>query len=271
MRAKRKEGKKIASNPDLRAFVELHLLDDQEPEEISRRLRNIEKSLPYISGSAIRRYIVSPYGRRIEAHRRKTFGKRRKHRGNRTRLKDKRMIDKRPLKIERRWGLGHFEGDFIVSGKSGKGMVLGLRDRKVRKNLLEKILPMSVRNVERALVRMRRRYPEMQTITLDNDILFLEHKRLEQVLGITIYFCHEHSPWEKPSIEQLNKSLRRYIPKGSDISKYSRRFIRKLEQKMNRRFMSVLDSLTPDEAYEKEKRRKQRRAARLNRNHERSN
>jgi len=136
MRAKRKEGKKIASNPDLRAFVELHLLDDQEPEEISRRLRNIEKSLPYISGSAIRRYIVSPYGRRIEAHRRKTFGKRRKHRGNRTRLKDKRMIDKRPLKIERRWGLGHFEGDFIVSGKSGKGMVLGLRDRKVRKNLL---------------------------------------------------------------------------------------------------------------------------------------
>ncbi len=271
MRAKRKEGKKIASNPDLRAFVEYHLMDDQEPEEIARRLKNVEKGLPYVSGSAVRRYIRSPYGRKIESHRKKIFGKRKRRKGSRKRLKDKRMIDKRPMKINMRWGLGHFEGDFIVSGKSGKGMVLGLRDRKVRKNLLEKILPVSVRNVERALVRMKNRYPEMQTITFDNDLLLLEHKRLEKVLSIKIYFCHEHSPWEKPSIEQLNKSLRRYIPKGSDISKYSREFIKKLEEKMNRRFMGVLNSLTPDEAYEKEKRQKQRLAARLNRNIERSN
>jgi len=271
MRAKRKEGKKIASNPDLRAFVERHLMDDQEPEEIARRLRNVEKGLLYVSGSAVRRYIRSPYGRKIEVHRRKAFGKRRRKRTNRKRLKDKRMIDKRPLKINKRWGLGHFEGDFIVSGKSGKGIVLGLRDRKVRKNILEKILPVSVRNVERALVRMKKRYPEMQTITFDNDLLLLEHKRLERVLSIKIYFCHEHSPWEKPSIEQLNKSLRRYISKGSDISKYSRRFIRRLEEKMNRRFMGVLNSLTPNEAYEKEKRRKQRLEARLNRKSERSN
>jgi len=271
MRAKRKEGKKIASHSELRVFVERHLMDDQEPEEIARRLRNVEMDLPYVSGSAMRRYIRSPYGRRIEAHRRKVFGRRNRRTGRRKRLKDRRTIHERPMKINRRWGLGHFEGDFIVSGKSGTGMVLGLRDRKVRRNLLEKILPVSVRNVERALVRMKKRYPEMQTITFDNDLLLLEHRRLETVLGIRIYFCDEHSPWQKPSIEQLNKSLRRYIPKGADISRYSRKFIHRLEEKMNRRFMGVLDSLTPDEAYAREQRRKQRLAARLNRNHECSN
>ena len=271
MRAKRKEGKKIASHPELRAFIEHHLLDDQEPEEIARRLKNVEKQLPYVSGSAIRRYIRSPYGRKIEVHRKKVFGKQRRHRRRGRRLKDRRSIHKRPLKINRRWGLGHFEGDFLESGKSGKGLILGLRDRKVRKNLLEKILPESVRNVERGLVRMRKRYPEMQTITFDNDLLFLEHKRLEKILSIKIYFCDEHSPWQKPSIENLNKSLRRYIRKGSDISKISRKKIRKLEEKMNRRFMSVLNSITPDEAYEKEKRRKQRLTAQLNRKAERSN
>jgi len=176
------------------------------------------------------------------------------------------MIDKRPLKISNRWGLGHMEGDFIVSGKSGKGLVFALRDRKTRKNLLEKILPVSLRTVDLALGRMKKRYPEMQTITFDNDILFLEHQKLEKKYHIKIYFCFPHSPWQKPSIENLNQTLRRYIPKSSDISKYSRRFIQKLEAKLNRKFMDCLGSFTPDEAYEREKKQKTRWQARRNLN-----
>ncbi len=255
-------GRTIALDTDLRSFVETHLLDDQSPENISLRLKRIEKNVLYVSASAIRRFIKSPYGRKIESHRAKVFKKKRRSRPSKPRIADKRLIDKRPSKINKRWGLGHMEGDFIVSGKSGKGIILGLRDRKIRKNLLERILPVSVRNVERALVRMKKRYPEIQTITFDNDILFLEHKRLERILGIKIYFCHVHAPWEKPSIENLNKDLRRYIPKSSDISKYSKRFVQKLEAKMNRRFMDVLGSLTPDEAYAREKKKRAQRSAR---------
>ena len=246
-------------------------MDDQSPEEISKRLKRVEKHLPYVSASAIRRYIKTPYGRRIEAHRAKVFKKKRRHRGVRPRIKDKRPISQRPSKINKRWGLGHMEGDFIVSGKSGKGIVLGLRDRNIRKNLLEKILPVSVSGVERALLRIKKRYPEMQSITFDNDLLLLEHKRLEQKLGIKIYFCDVHAPWQKPSIENLNKILRRYIPKSSDISKYSRQFIQKLEAKMNRKFMDCLNSLTPNEAHEKEKKQKQRREACLKKKRGRSN
>ena len=264
-RYNRAVGKKIALDRDLRKFVETHLLDDQSPEEISKRLKRIERHLAYVSGSAIRRYIKSVYGRRIESHRARVFKKKRRHRGARPRIADKRLITERPSKINKRWGLGHMEGDFIVSGKSGIGIVLALRDRKVRKNLLERILPVSVRNVERALVRMKKRYPEMQTITFDNDILFLGHKRLERILGIRIYFCHVHSPWEKPSIENLNKDLRKYIRKGSDISKYSVYRIKKLEAKLNRRFMDVLGSLTPDEAYAREKLKRAQRGAKNHR------
>ena len=264
-RYNRAVGKKIALDKNLRKFVEEHLLDDQSPEEISKRLKRIEKHLAYVSGSAIRRYIKSVYGRRIESHRAKVFKKKHRRRGAKPRIADKRGIDERPSKINKRWGLGHFEGDFIVSGTNGTGIVLALRDRKVRKNLLERILPVSVRNVERALVRMKKRYPEMQTITFDNDILFLEHKRLERVLSIKIYFCHVHSPWEKPSIENLNKDLRKYIRKGFDISKYSLYRIKKLEAKMNRRFMDVLGSFTPDEAYAREKRKRAVRGAKNHR------
>ena len=271
MRRNRSIGRKIASHSELQDFIEKHLLDDQSPEEISKRIKRVEKKLPYVSAFAIRRYIKSPYGRRIEAHRAKIFKKKRCHKPLKPKIKDKRPISKRPSKINKRWGLGHTEGDFIVSGRSGKGMILGLRDRKIRRNLLEKILPVSILNVEQALKRIKKRYPELQTMTFDNDFLLLEHKRLERKLNIKIYFCDVHAPWQKPSIENLNKILRRYIPKSSDISKYSRQYVKRLEAKMNRRFMDCLNSLTPDEAYEKEKKLKQRREACLRRKSSRSN
>lgn len=258
-------------HPRLRGFVEHHLMDDQSPEEIAKRLKRIERGLSYVSRFAICHYIKSVYGRNIEYHRSQVFKKRRRRASCRKRIEGKRMISARPSKINKRWGLGHMEGDFMVSGRSGKGMIFALRDRKTRKNLLERILPVSLRAVDRALGRMKKRYPEIQTITFDNDILFLEHQKLEKKYGIKTYFCFPHSPWQKPSIENLNKTLRRYIPKSSDISRYSKRSIQKLEEKMNRRFLDVLGSLTPDEAYEKERKQKQRREGRHQRRQERSN
>lgn len=246
-------GMMIAGNQALRSFVEEQLFDDQSPEAISGRLRTIEKKIGYISAFAIRRYIESPYGRLIEHHRKKLHQRKRHRRGARSHITEKRCISKRPAYINARKGWGHFEGDFIASGKSGHGTLLALIDRRTRKRLLERIHPVSVRNVERGLKRMKKRHPQMRTITFDNDLLFLEHKRLETVLQVCIYFCHTHSPWEKPSVEKLNKDIRVYIPKGSDISKISRYRIKQLEEKLNRRFMRVLGFQTPDEAYEEEK------------------
>jgi len=265
MRKQRKVGKKIALDPALRTFVEHNLLDDQSPDAIAGRLRKIEKSISYVSPAAIKRYIKSVYGRRIESHRAKIF--KRKRRGGRKKgvLDGRRLISKRPRKINERKGIGNMEGDFIVSGKSGKGLGLVLIDRNLRKALLEKIFPVSVRNVERALLRMKKRFPEIKTITFDNDILFLEHKRLERVLKIKIYFCHPRSPWEKPSVENFNKWLRRYIPKSSDISRYSRHMFKQLEAKANRRFMDVLGFHTPDEMYARALKRKKRPKARSKR------
>jgi len=245
----RKVGKKIALDPVLRNFVESHLLDDQSPEAVEGRLREVERHKGRASARAIERYIKSPYGRKIEARRAKIFRKARRRKTPRTVLDGKRMISKRPKRINERKGLGHMEGDFIVSGKSGKGILLTLVDRRVRKSLLERILPVSVCNVERVLLRMKKRFPEIKTITFDNDILFLEHRRLEQKLKVKIYFCHPRSPWEKPSIENLNRWVRRFVPKSSDISRYSKLFFRKLEAKANRRFMEVLGFYTPEEKY----------------------
>lgn len=258
MRRGRKVGKKIALDPSLRSFVEAHLLDDQSPDAIAGRLRRVERDIQPVSPAAIKRYVASVYGRHIEAHRAKVFKKRRRGRRPKASLAGKRTISKRPHAINQRKGVGHMEGDFIVSGKSGNGMALVLVDRNIRKALLEKILPVSVRAVERALLRMRERFPDMRTITFDNDLLLLEHRRLERKLGVRIYFCHPRSPWEKPSVENLNRWIRRYAPKGSNLANYSRTFFRRIEAKANRRFMECLGFRTPDEMYARARKRKKR-------------
>ncbi len=248
---------KIISYIELRTCVEELLLDDQSPELASEYIRKHRKDLQYISPSALRRYIKSPYGRRIEA-KRKRLERKWRRRASRTVMDGKRMIDKRPRRINERKGVGHLEGDFIVSGKSGKGMMLDLVDRNYRITLLEKIFPVSARTVLNGFKRMKKRYLEMKTITFDNDILLVDHREFEKKLGIKFYFCHKHSPWEKPSIENRNKVMRKFIPKGSDISKYSKKFFEKLESYMNRRIMECLDHLTPSDMISRHRKRKKR-------------
>lgn len=251
-------GKKIVSNKELRKTVEEYLLDDQSPEMTSGRIKKHHKNLPSISGRIIREFIASPYGRRIEAHRnklKKKYARRKIRSGS---MKGKIMINKRPKYINTRSRIGDGEGDFIVSGKSGSGIILNVTDRKSRAPFLEKIFPVSIKTMENGMRRIKKRFPEMKTLTLDNDLLFIHHKKLEKILNIKIYFCHKHSPWEKGSNENRNKLMRKYIPKRSDISKISRGFIKKLEEKLQRRIMKCLDHLTPMEVLKKHRKKKKR-------------
>jgi IS30 family transposase len=171
-------------------------------------------------------------------------------------MEGKCMITKRPKYVNIRSRIGDCEGDFIVSGKSGRGMILNVTDRKSRALFLEKILPVSIKTMENGMCRIKKRFPELRTLTLDNDLLFLHHKKLESILSIKIYFCHKHSPWEKGSNENRNKLMRKYISKGSDISKISRNFIQKLEEKLQSRIMKCLNYFTPKEILEKHRKKK---------------
>lgn len=257
-RHSRVRGNTIVENRELQKTIDDYLFDDQSPELLSGRIRRHHRNIPYVSGRTIRKYIDSPYGRRIEAHRNKLHRKRRGKRRTKKRIADKRMIDKRPKYIKGRKRIGDAEGDFIVSGKTGAGMLFVCADRKSRATFLEKIFPVSIKCVENAIGRIKKRFSELKTMTFDNDLLFIHHKRLEKKFNIKIYFCHNHSPWEKPLVENRNKIIRRYIPKGSDISLYTRNSIRKLEEKLQRRIMKCLNYKLPKEILEEHRKRKKK-------------
>lgn len=250
------QGMKMVRSPLLRTFVEKCLLSGQSPEDISGRLKNkYEKGLPYVSKESIYRYIKSPYGRRIEAKLAKKK-KRGKKRGSKGTLDGRTFIDQRPQYINERRRIGGAEFDFIVSGKEGKGILLVATDRKLRVSFLEPIYEVSIVAVHLAARNIKKRYPEWTTGTTDNDLLFARHKELERDLAINIFFCHAFHSWEKGSIENVNGEIRKDLPKGSDLSKYPRSFFRKIEKKLNNRFMKCLHYMTPAEALQQCRRQK---------------
>lgn len=239
-------GKSVISSKELRRFVEHHLLAGQSPGAISGRIKYQEKNLLYVSKDTIYRYLRSPYGKTIGLKLNKK--KRPKGGAKKRKLSDRVFIEKRPEIIEKRGRVGDVEADFIVSGRGGRGILLTVTDRKLRVTFIEIIYDVSIDEVHRAFLRIQARFPEMKTITLDNDILFRMHKALSKLLGLKIYFCHAYHSWEKGSVENVNGFIRKYIPKGSDLSRYTKHEISLVERKCNGRFMACLNYRTPSEA-----------------------
>lgn len=141
------------------------------------------------------------------------------------------------------------EADFIVSGKGGGGILLVVVDRKSRATFLKLLRIVKIEFVHEAFLEIQKRYPYMKSMTLDNDILFRKHTELSSFLGIPLYFCRPYHSWEKGTVENTNKYIRRDIPKGRDLSKYTDEYIQSLEEKLNRRSMKRLNYKTPSEVF----------------------
>lgn len=246
---------------ELRQFIEENLLDGQSAEAISGRIKHHEKKLPNISKNIIYDFLRSPYGKYIGLKLKKR--KYRKKRQKVNQLKDRIFIDKRPKIIGERRRVGDLEADFIVSGRDGKGVLLVVVDRKLRVSFLEIIHEVTVDEVHKTFVRIKKRFSEMRTLTLDNDLLFKMHKALEVLLDVKIYFCDPYSSWQKGTVENRNKIIRQFIPKGSDLGLYDKEDIKAVEEYLNDRYLKCLKYATPAEKLEiyrskKKKTKKQR-------------
>ena len=61
------------------------------------------------------------------------------------------------------------------------------------------------------------------SMTYDQGSEFAWHRVVEAETSMTVYFCHKSSPWERGSNENTNGLLRRFIPKGTDLSTVSKK------------------------------------------------
>lgn len=155
-----------------------------------------------------------------------------------------RSIEERPEEVNTREEYGHWEGDCVKGPLGSKGSLLTLTERKTLEEIIIKLKRATQKEIKKALDRLERKYGnqfkiKFKTITFDNGVEFLDWRSLELSVLIfegqrTItYFAHAYSSWERGSNENQNRMIRRFIPKGTEITDISTQEIKRIENWMN--------------------------------------
>ncbi len=135
-----------------------------------------------------------------------------------------------------------------VIGKDGKGAVLTLTGRSTNLILMEK-LKNGKDSKALAKVAVRLLFPfkgfGLQTITTDNGSEFRAHDIIPGKLNAKVYFADSYASRQKGAIENADKLIRQYIPKGTDFNSVSDSFIRKVQAKINERPRAKPDFSSP--------------------------
>ncbi len=130
-------------------------------------------------------------------------------------LPGKRTISERPVEVELRQRVGHWEGDTVM-GSDLHHCVLTLVERKTGYAIIKKLKARTMHEVTRAASRaIRRHCRKFKTITFDNGTEFHDYARLEQRFPVKVYFATPYHSWERGTNENFNGLLRQYLPKGT--------------------------------------------------------
>ena len=222
------------------------------PDEISGRMRR-EKQPFYACPETIYKFIYSQEGRDLKIfnflkRKQKTRYFRHSKRPIEPRVAPGASVHDRPKTIENRRHFGHFEGDLV---HCQNGNITTLLERKTRMGFLikntSKHSDLVVSGIAKTLIALP---PKMrQSMSMDQGKEFALYQRLESNLGMKVYFCDTHSPWQKGANENFNGRLRHFFPKKSDISSVSQSDLDHIANIMNNTPRKCLGYKTPNEAF----------------------
>jgi IS30 family transposase len=158
-----------------------------------------------------------------------------------------RSIHERPLRVEARRHIGHWEGDLII-GAGLRSAIATLVERKTRYTIL---VPLrgghGAQLVGDRLIETLGSLPAglRRTLTWDQGNEMFQHERIEAATGIRIYFADPHSPWQRGTNENTNGLLRQYFPKGTDLDQFSDHHLAQVAAELNNRPRLCLDDRSP--------------------------
>lgn len=260
--ARRPKPSKLATNPELRAFVQAGLDLKQSPEQISGRLRKQFPDRPEmrVSAETIYQsvYLLARGGLKRELEKKLRTGRvirysHRRETERRGRIKDMVMIADRPPEASDRAVPGHWEGDLII-GKDLQSAIGTVVERHSGYLLLIHMDPNKSRvdALHDGLIAKLKKLPDTirRTLTWDQGKEMSKHKDIAIAANIDIYFCDPHSPWQRPTNENTNGLLRQYFPKGTDLSVFSQEDLDYVEWEMNDRPRKRLEFAKPAEVIE---------------------
>ena len=154
-------------------------------------------------------------------------------------------IDYRPEEANARVVYGHWEGDLVIGTKKRGSVLFTLTERMTREEIIVKIPGKNAEYVAKALDMLEKKYKrefytKFKTITFDNGGEFRNWESLEKsydnrrkAARTQVYYAHPYRSGERGSNENANRLIRRFIPKGIDITPIAESFIQKIQDWIN--------------------------------------
>lgn len=179
--------------------------------------------------------------------------------------KEGKTIHDRPEEIETREEIGHWEMD-LVEGLRGEKepYLLVLSERKTRKEIIELIPNKEAKTVGKALDKIERKLgvvkfrETFKTITTDNGGEFKNWKIIEKSYTgskkarTTQYYADAYSSWQRGTNENINKMIRRFLPKGTSFKNLKQEEVKRIEKWINNYPRKILKFKTSEEYYREE-------------------
>jgi len=212
-RMRRLQWMKIEQIPELKQYIIFGLKNKWNPDEISGRMR-LEKKSWFVSKNSIYRWLYSNRGQKYcpllyskRYHRRKRAGSKK-----RALIPNRVDISKRFKGAENRTRYGHWEKDAVVSRQGVSASLAVATERKSRLLQARKVKNMSPVFHEIATQKMLQDKKAL-SITRDNGIENIYYQKTP----VPSFFCKAYSSWQKGSVENGNKLIRIFFPKGTDF------------------------------------------------------
>lgn len=240
-RAAKYQGKKIQENDALRSYIVAGLKAGWNPDEISGSMRTSGQSF-YASKTAIYEWLYSEWGQAYcqYLHSRQVRAcKRRPKQPKRVLIPNRVSVAQRPKGATNRTRYGHWEGDAVVSGKAGKTALAVFQERKTRLIRARLIPRLQVTHFTGAAIGLLVGHKTL-SLTLDNGTENRDHQDITVATGAKAFFCDPYSSWQKGGIENANKLLREYLPKGSDLGVFDQEFVDAACDRLNKKPRKIL-------------------------------
>lgn len=256
---RRARRRKLVRFADLRRHVIEQLVGGWSPEQIAGRLQYDGQPLR-VSHETIYAYVYSPDGQSEELarylpHRRKKRQTRRRRTPRGLVFPPDRSIHERPDYVKARETFGEWEGDLMIFERAqGKANVASLVERKTRFAVLFRNNDRSTTHLMSRLMNVMEPLPQpaRKSITFDRGIEFRNWRKLKPGIGTEAWFCDPQAPWQKGSVENLNRRARRYLPRDAPVAALSNRDMKSICDRLNGTPRKCLGWRTPTEAFREE-------------------
>ena len=169
-------------------------------------------------------------------------------------------IERRPKEVLLREIFGHWEMDCVCG--STRATFLVLTERLTRQEIIFKMENQKSASVINCINQLERKYGKkfkqiFKSITVDNGSEFLDFQSLEKSIygknkkRTSIYYCHPYCSCERGTNERINREIRRLVPKGSNLAKYTIEDVQDIENWVNNYPRKVLGFATSQELFDK--------------------